>query len=216
MIVSCPSCKTKFAIDDALIKSRFQKMKCSRCHHIFSYEREPDVPEEAKAEEPEVKPPKRRLTVFLLVMLLLVAAAAGFYFYWVNYAGAGDTRLQIQKPEGQEIVLKDGRAFLINGYIHNGSTKARRFFRLRAKIFDRDGSPVGEKESLAGLVVTREEIQGVHKQEVQRRINEFRLAPIETFQADRDKELPFALIFTEGEFAKVKTFSVEIIDSPPL
>ena len=217
MIVSCPSCNTKFSVNDTLLKSPFQKMKCSRCHHVFVHQQETDLPEGTGPEEVAVRPKRRGLTIFLVVLLLLVAAAAaGFYLYRMNYLGASDARLQIQKAEGQEIIMKDGRAFLITGSAQNGSTKARKFFLLRAKIFGRDGTPMGEKESLAGLVLTKEEVQGMQKQDVLRRLNEFRLSPIETFQVERDKEVPFSLIFTNGEFGKVKTFSVEIIDSPSL
>lgn len=216
MIVSCPSCKTKFSLDDGLIRSPFQKMRCSRCHNVFVYQVEPGMLEEAMGENAPARPKKRGLTVFLFVLLLLVAAAAGGYFYWVNYLGANNGRLKIQKSEGQEIIIKDGRIFLITGFVWNGSTKARKFFLLRAKIFDGDDRPIAEKHSLAGLVLPKEELPGMQKQEALKRVNEFKMAPIETFQADRNKDLPFAILFVDGDFSKVKTFSVEVIDSPLL
>ena len=105
MIVTCPSCGRKFNLPDDAIKSPYQKLKCSRCSHIFMLTKE--EPEPAKA-EPAAKPvmngpatplagpksedleeerPRKRKGPIILVIALVVLAAlgGGFYYYWNEY-----------------------------------------------------------------------------------------------------------------------------------
>src|SRR5512138_3012822 len=69
MIITCPSCGRKFNLPDDAIKSPYQKLKCSRCSHVFMltkeepiHEEQPSVkvekqPAKPKPQEVELKPP---------------------------------------------------------------------------------------------------------------------------------------------------------------
>lgn len=47
MIIQCEQCQTKFRLDDAKIKGRGVKVRCSKCRHVFLVEREEPRPETA-------------------------------------------------------------------------------------------------------------------------------------------------------------------------
>lgn len=46
MIIVCPTCNTKFNIDDNKIKGKTVKLKCSKCGHMFTPSTEPPPPPE--------------------------------------------------------------------------------------------------------------------------------------------------------------------------
>lgn len=59
MIISCPSCNTKFNIDENKIKGKSVKLKCSRCGHMFAPLMEPvqeEKPDEALQKPQELSP----------------------------------------------------------------------------------------------------------------------------------------------------------------
>ena len=59
MIVTCENCKTRYNLDEKVIKESGSKVKCSKCHHMFTVykplpEEEPALElEEAPADRPE-------------------------------------------------------------------------------------------------------------------------------------------------------------------
>jgi predicted Zn finger-like uncharacterized protein len=223
MIVSCPSCKRKYRLEDNRSKTRYQKLRCSKCGHIFVHE-EAGLEERREEERvaslqweggPETeKRSHKRLLIFLICMVVLGGIAAGLYYYWQNYLGAGDRWLNIGKVEGQELIAKDGRVFFINGIVANGSTQPRKYILLRGKLFDKEGTVLGEQQAVAGMVLTREEIPNMRKTDLETKVNEFRLSRIETFSLDRKKEMPFSIVFLDGDFGQAKEFIVEITESP--
>lgn len=229
MIVTCPSCKRKYRIDDNLIKAPYQKMRCALCGHIFVFENEA-----AKAPEPEkpyFSPAERQeelfgqrekkqrwggpLLFFILVAVFLGLAVAGYY-YWVNYLGAGDKWLSIKKMEGQETVVKDGKVFFVKGAIANGSTKARKYVIVKARLFDNRGAVIGEHFGLAGLALTREEVESMRRAEIENRVSEFRKSSVTAFVLPKKKDLPFVVVFPDSYAGKPKEFTVEIVESPLL
>jgi predicted Zn finger-like uncharacterized protein len=222
MIVTCPSCKSKFRLEDGLVKSPYQKMRCSQCKHVFVYEQDfggkqgdqmPPAP--PVVEEGTGRRNGRRKVVVLAVSLgVLVVLALSFYVYWVNHLGAGDRWLRIQKMEGQETVLKDGWAFVIRGTVVNGSTKARKYLIVKAKLFDARGIVLGEHRTLAGLSFSKDEIQQMNMSEIQKRITDFKLSDVGVFVLHKNRELPFSIVFPEAYSGKTKEFSVEIVESP--
>lgn len=227
MVVTCPSCKRKYRIEENRIRAPFQKMRCSKCGHVFVYQKPGSVaptmeedaiqlPDEAETKEKKKSSKGHKgILISALAVLVVAAIGVGLYIYWQNYLGAGDRWLSIRKVEGQEIVVKDGRVFFITGTIANGSTKARKYVTLRAKLFDREGKVLTQQDALAGMALPREEVQQMRRAEIERKVSEFRLLAIETFMLDRHKELPFSITFFD-DFEKAKEFTVEIIESPLL
>ena len=51
MIIQCEKCKTKFRLDESLLKPEGSKVKCSICHHVFvAYPPQPPAEEISRAE----------------------------------------------------------------------------------------------------------------------------------------------------------------------
>jgi predicted Zn finger-like uncharacterized protein len=228
MIVTCPSCKRKYRIDDNLIKAPYQKMRCALCGHIFVFENEAAKAPEA---EPYFSPPERQEEIFgqqekrqrwggpvlfFVLVIVFLACAVGGYYYWVNYLGAADKWLSINKIEGQETAVKDGKVFFVKGAIVNGSTKARKYVIVKAKLFDNQGAVMGEHFGLAGLALSREEIASMRRAEIENRVSEFRKSNVMAFVLQKKKELPFVVVFPDSYAGKPKEFTVEIVESPLL
>jgi predicted Zn finger-like uncharacterized protein len=242
MIVTCPSCRRKFNLPDDAIKSPYQKLKCSRCSHIFMVTKEEQEPERAmkaepaesrtttrpavpEPEGPEAEAPRRRKgpIILLIVLVLLAVMGGGFYYYWMNYTdlfgipmGASDKRLSIKNLQGQEIVTKEGKVFFISGIVANDSTKPRKFLILRAKLFDKDGVVLSEKDVLAGLSFSKEAVTAMQKLDVEKKVNDFKLSGEENFRAGSKKQIPFSAVFFDEGFERAKEFTIEIIESPIL
>jgi predicted Zn finger-like uncharacterized protein len=232
--ITCPSCKTTFALDEALLKSPIQKMRCSKCGHVFVYEKEtPDAPAEPERhEEPAIAPvtevaaetpaeedrPKKKkgLLITLIVILVLAAVAAGIYYYWNEHLGVGDKWLRILKLQGQELITKEGKVFFISGAVLNGSTKPRKYVIVRTRLFDKESKMIAEKDSLAGLNIPKEELAGMWRLEMEKKINEFKQSKGEAFTVPAGREKPFSVVFFDDGLAPAKEFTVEITESPRL
>ena len=149
----------------------------------------------------------------LFAILLLALLCVGGYLYWSNYMGAGDRWLRIGRLEGQEVAVHDGKVFLVTGVIANGSTKGRKSIVLRVKLFDGQGRVIKEKDSLAGMLLSRQQIAALQKSDVEKRVAAFKLSPPETFRVEAGREIPFSVPFCEDDLGKVKEFAVQIIQS---
>jgi predicted Zn finger-like uncharacterized protein len=56
MVIACPQCSTRFRVPDHLIGDKPVKLRCSKCKHVFRYERPPaDRPSHPRM--PVVRPP---------------------------------------------------------------------------------------------------------------------------------------------------------------
>jgi predicted Zn finger-like uncharacterized protein len=229
MIVTCPTCKRKYRIDDTVIKAPYQKMRCASCNNIFVFENEavkapePETPYFSPHERQEEifgKRAKKQRSIgpiiFVILVVVLLGLSVGSYYYWVNYYGAGDRWLSIQKMEGQETVVKDGKVFFVRGTIVNGSTKARKYVIVKAKLFDDRGAVIGEHFGLAGLGLSREQIESMRRAEIENRVAEFRKSNVAAFVLQKKKDLPFVVVFPDSYAGKPKEFTVEIVESPSL
>ena len=245
MIVACPACGRKFNLPDAAIKSPYQKLKCSKCSNIFMLTKEevhPTKAEQPPKENPpesgttasftvpehqareEVMPKSRKGLIALVIALVLLAAASGcFYYCWMNFTdlfgipmGASDKRLSIKNLEGQEIVTKEGRIFFISGTVFNGSTKPRKFLILRAKLFDKDGTVLAEKDVVSGLSFSKDKVGAMQKLDIEKTINDFKLSGEKNFQVGSGKQVPFSVVFFDEGLDRAKEFTIEIIESPIL
>lgn len=240
MTVTCPSCHTRYSVDEGRVKSAEQRMRCSRCGEIFvcgviAEGEQGDGGAEQTASQPsfaeiaaevgtgedqgeasaEKGMPKahRGVKTIIVVLIVLALLCVGGYFFWTNYMGAGDRWLRIGKLEGQEVVVQDGRVFLVTGVVSNGSTKGRKSIVLRVRLFDNEGKVMKEKELLAGMLLSRQQIPTLHKADIEKRVAAFKLSPAETFRVEAGKEIPFSVSFIDNDFGKAKEFSVQVIQS---
>jgi len=227
MTITCPSCKRKYRLQDALIRSPYQKMRCSRCGHVFIHGQKYSVQEDdAVAEKPLLSPPgivekevgkasgRKRVRVLIISIVIAVIVAVCGYYYWMNYLGASDKRLSIQKMEGLETVTRDGRAFFIKGVVLNRSTKPRKFVILKAKLFDEQRASMGERFVLAGLQLSKEEVEQMRKPDIEARVSEFRKSNVSAFVLQPSREMPFSIVFSDPYTGKPKEFTVEIMEAP--
>ncbi len=165
----------------------------------------------------------RKGPISLIIVLVLLALVGGGFYYWMNYSdlfgipmGASDKWLAIKDLEGQEIVTREGTVFLVSGKVFNGSTKARRFLILRAKLFDKDGKVLAEKDVVSGLSLSKDKVGSMQKLDIEKKVNDFKLSGEENFQLRSKKEVPFSVIFFDSSIEKAKEFTVEIVESPLL
>jgi predicted Zn finger-like uncharacterized protein len=219
MIVTCPSCKNKFRLQESLIKSPYQKMRCSQCNHVFVYEKKEGRVEQRPLlsgilEERETKKRSGLRRIGLIAAVIAVILAAYGYYYWTNYPGASDRWLKVQKTEGYETALRDGKAFLVKGMIYNGSTKPRAFVMLKARIFDDKGVVMGERAALAGLKMSQTDFEQMRRSDVEAKINEFRKSGGNAFILPSHNEVPFTIVFPDSYSLKPKQYSVEILEAP--
>ena len=224
MIVTCPACKRKYRLEEGLVKSPYQKMRCSRCGHVFV-----DHEDQGKAEENpltvaaptvlgagEAVPRRGNRSLILIVSVLVflgLVAAAG-YLYWMNYLGAGNKWLSIKKIEGQETIARDGRIFLINGAVVNGSTKPRKYVILKAKLFDERGAVIGQHLAVAGFPLSAGEIAQMEKSDIEKRVAAAANPAPGALALYPHKEVRFSIVFPGSYSGKPKEFTVEIVDSP--
>jgi hypothetical protein len=172
---------------------------------------------EPEVEEREQPARKRKGPVILgIVLLVLACLGAGFWYYWTEYLGAGDRWLAIKNLEGQEIVTKEDKVFFISGLVANGSTKPRKYLILRAKLYDKDGTVLAEKDIVAGLSLAREEVGALQKFDIEKKVNDFKLSAKEGFRVGSKQQIPFSVVFFDEGFEKAKEFTIEIVDSPLL
>lgn len=223
MIVTCPACKRKYRLEDSLVKSPYQKMRCSRCGHVFVNSQEGGGEEERRPDAPfpadgGAKKPFRlrsnKAVMFVVAILVLFGLAVGGYIYWMNYLGAGNNRLSIQKIEGQETIARDGRVFLVNGMVLNGSTRPRKFVILKAKIFDEQGAVIGQHLAVAGFPLSAGDIAQMSKADIEARVKEAQKPSPGSLVLYPHKEVPFSIVFPGPYTGKPKEFTVEIVDSP--
>ena len=108
MIITCPTCLTKFNLNDDRIPEGGAKVRCSKCQHVFPIQKSsplerdfsPDKTAPAAANEnlsprilrkvempPRTRPPARRFsltTVILIIILVLSGMAYGFFRAWAK------------------------------------------------------------------------------------------------------------------------------------
>ena len=229
MIITCPECKRKYRLEDSQVKAPYQKMRCSRCGHIFVYDGGRNLKTEEKvftgplsagpsafAETPVQKKSRKGLTALVVSILILLALAAGGWYAWTNHMGAGNRWLKLQNVEGQETVIRDGKIFLIRGTVANNSTKPRKYVILKAKLFDQQGTIIGEHLALAGLPLSSDEVRQMQKSGIEKKVADFRKASLSAFVLSPAKEMPFSIVFSDIYSGKLKEFSVEVIESPSL
>ena len=222
MVITCPACKRKYRIDERRLKPPYQKMRCSLCGHVFTYEQ--PVPEDEVL--PGMTPPRKARPaagkkrkagpLFAGIAALLVILAGLAYLYWANYMGASDKWLSLRNVEGQETVIADGKVFLIKGVIYNGSTKTRKYAILKARLFDEGGKVIGERFALAGLALTPDEVRNMSAPEIDKKVADFRLSSLSAFVLYKSKAIPFSVVFPGTYTSKPKEFTVEIMEAPLL
>ena len=131
MIISCPQCKTRYRLDDHLLKDQGNKVRCSRCRHVFLARPgegseapsvlESDIeagesaasPDRSSGTKSTARDPRRsgRKMLLLLCLLLLLLLLAGGYVYYPQLKASlpflGGTSLPTSLSQKQDDALSD-------------------------------------------------------------------------------------------------------------
>jgi len=222
MIVTCPACKRTYRLDDSLVKSPYQKMRCSRCGHIFvnlpdqgrSEENRSAGPSPLSGAERKSVPVRRGSLMLVASVLVFLGLVVAGYFFWVNDLGAGNRWLSIQRIEGQELVAKDGPIFLINGLVFNGSTKPRRRVILKGKLFDESAAVIGQQMAVAGAPFSTDGLASMMTSDIEERAAEATKSDPAALVLYPHKGMPFSIVVAGPYSGTPKEFTVEIVDSP--
>lgn len=227
MIITCPECKRRYRLEDSQVRAPYQKMRCSRCGHVFVYEGSLPLEMEERvfagplpsgpsvsAEKPVFRKNRKGLTALAVSILLILAIVACGWYAWVNYMGAGNRWLRLQNIEGQETAIRDGKVFLVRGTVANGSTKPRKYVILKAKLFDQEGAILAEHLALAGLPLSSDDVRQMDKSDIDKKIADFRKENLGAFVLPPNKDMAFSIVFPDTYSGKPKEFSVEIVESP--
>jgi predicted Zn finger-like uncharacterized protein len=222
MTITCPSCRSKYRLQDSLIKSPYQKVRCSQCGHVFVYNEKEKMKEDnpvfshpgiIEEEHTQKKRGIRGLYIGVLAALVVLILAS-YSYYWFNGPGASIGRLRIEKLEGNEVSAKDGGVLLVKGLIYNGSTKSRAFVMLKAKLFDATGAVLNEHAVLAGFQLSEADIEKMSKDDLESKVTAFRKTGGSSFVLQSSKKIPFTIVFMDSFPGKLKQYSVEILEAP--
>jgi len=96
----------------------------------------------------------------------------------------------------------------------NRSTKPRKYIIIKAKLFDDKKVSMGERFALAGLQLSKEEIQQMGKTDIDAKISGYRKSNINSFVLPSRKEMPFSIVFADPYYGRPNEFSVEIVEAP--
>jgi hypothetical protein len=176
---------------------------------ILSVFTHPGIIEEEKAQ----KKGKIRSSHIGMLVVLFVVILASFGYYWFEHIGASIGRLRVEKIEGIETFAKDGSVFLIRGSVYNGSTKSRAFVMLKAKLFDAAGTVLNERADIAGIQLSKAEIQKMNKEDIETKLALLKKVGDGSFVLKSRKTIPFTIVFLDTFPGKLKSYQVGILEA---
>lgn len=169
MIISCPSCNTRFVVSPTAIPLAGRNVRCARCQHQW-FQKGEEVSRNAEVLEPNVRParptkpaalppPKKKATapvwmkaaaacmafVFVIAALMIFEKPlrAGGLETVYSLAGAPDSS-GMTFSELKILVLPGSKenTVKVSGKIYNGAEVARRLPGVRVTLLDENHLPV--------------------------------------------------------------------------
>jgi len=185
-----------------------------------------DVPLE---ELGEIKPSGKRSTlmpVLLIILLLVVLGGGGWYLYNSGQSGifnsivekikglSEKTNITLFNLKNEQEPALDGKFFAVRGMIQSKRDKPVRFVPLRIKIFNDKNKPILTGQTIAGEVLSAEQISKMSVQNVMKKQHAF----VESNKKakgilDAGKKLPFLFLFDLSRFPRklAKSFQIEVV-----
>ncbi len=181
---------------------------------------------------------RRGPSLVFVILVILVLFLFGFFYLWTESGTSGSTSSLLEYPlqkvtslwqkivgsekeglifrdlSGYEEKIEEVPLFVIEGKVNNQSKVAKKHIKVRVAIFDEKKVKMGEKETVCGRMVSREELSKL---------------PVTFFKGEMtirpktDKEMitppgktsPFMVVF-KNLSTPPKEFQVEILEAPSL
>lgn len=220
MIITCPECLTKFALDENRIPEGGAKARCSRCQHVFEVLR-PAPPE--KPSPPVKAPPKERLPsrfpllTFLIAILILAGAGFGAFFLWeraddLKKAGLSFSALRQYlglRNEAEGVIALEkvrgyyienallARIFVIEGQAVNQWREARSFIKVKGALLDAKGTKVKEKEAYCGNILSEKDLRELPLAAIEKSLSSQFGESFSNVNIPPQKSVPFMIVFPD-------------------
>ncbi|MFP4476112.1 MAG: DUF3426 domain-containing protein [Desulfatibacillaceae bacterium] len=171
------------------------------------------------------------LKVVLLLLLLVVAAGLGVFFYMpgilpsfltgggqAEEAGVVDPgNMKIELVRVQESFATDrtgSLVFVINGTIRNDYETARKQIRVRGRLFDAQGNPVGTSTAYVGNKLTEQDISNMNPEAIRQQMNSRNGVNNVNDNVAPGQLVPFSLVFFNLP-ENLAEYAVEVTTSMP-
>ena len=225
MVITCESCGTKFRLNPERLNKPRNKVRCSKCRHVFTIER-PDedglihieisdeessfipgaAPDEFVGNAPE-KPQgwvtKKKIMIggaaaFLVVAILL------FIFGPLNSLTGKKLPVPPPKPvvtitdSVQAYYLENaysGQVLVIEGEVLNESSKPVSFVMIEGKLFDSKDAVAQTQRCYVGNSFTRKEISNLKLTDIQERMMNREGKDLKNVRIPPAAKAPFMLVF---------------------
>lgn len=183
----------------------------------------------------DFSPPKRRKSgrkglLAGLVLVLLLLAGAGVYFLQPGLLGlkpaasfAPDQSEPAVREGAAQIALenvrqyfvpneKEGQLFIIEGKAVNRFPEARELIRLKASLYDKQGTEVASQEFMCGNVVSLYQLQVSSRQDIEQALAAKVGILTNNTNIQPGASVPFMVVFFKAP-ESVEEFGLEVIQS---
>lgn len=231
MIVQCEKCNTRYRLDLHRIAGTSARVRCSRCQHVFTVQRDPEtmpaeetfMPEQAAAPIRERRKTGKGFLLFLVFLLFIVAGIAlWLYVPWPPGGkspsdNAGIELLHLVETRGYFVDnLKAGQLFVIEGRVRNDFPEPRRGIRLRARLYTADGQATQQLDFYAGRLFRAEQLRTLPLAELHRLLQQSPGGQKSGQPVAPGQEVSFAVPFGNlPDLSRLSDYSVEILASRP-
>lgn len=239
MIVTCPSCSTKFNLPDTQAAPG-AKLRCSVCKHVFllSEGTQPKTISMEPAPQPVDMPEPRKksgsMTGILVTLILLCLVAGGTWWAWTYTPLFDSVKAMITPPKKEDpvelvknIALRGVRQYnisneklgnisVVEGKTVNGFNQPRELIRIEAALYDASGNALVSKQQLAGTSLSLFQLQVLGEQELEEALaNKIDIMAYNT-NVTPGGEVPFMVVFYNPP-DNATEFGVKVIDAriPP-
>lgn len=174
----------------------------------------------------------KKYSLFLLLAAIVVLIAAGYYFYpsWSSflpfYKVNNSQSVLNQKEVKPSRFLKNidfknvqqylvqnkklGQLLVIEGKVVNNADVSRERIKLKATLYDRNGTVVNSKEFFCGKQIPSQKLQEINQQELKAILNSGVKESNTSKRIQPGEEVPFMCIFANPS-AELSEFSLQAI-----
>lgn len=227
MIVECQSCHTKFELDPSQVRKGGSQVRCSKCKSLFFVKKPGNfrpTPSTSSLNSSRRKQRKYWWVIFLVTVIL--GSGLGLFIAYEKrvlvFEYLKSLAYRDYDPGNRKMTLSDvkgffeennhaGKMFIIKGIAINGYDKTRSFIKIKAKLFNSEGSPVMEKEVICGNTVSDHELKVLPLQDIYSKLSVNDKTVVNT---SPQQSTPFALVFHNLP-KDLAEFGVEVLSSQP-
>ncbi len=240
IVITCESCGAQFRLDSARLTKPENKVRCTKCRHVFSVER-PDedsliyievsegedafIPGSIPQPAP-VAPPARSFfsARTALLILLPVMAILGITFYYTSetlFSGSAGKSVS-REPLQPTVTILDtvqafylenihvGQVLVIEGEVLNESNKPVSFVLIEGKLYANNEKVSQIQRCYSGNSLTRKDISNLKLSEIQDRMMNREGKNLKNVRIPPAAKVPFVLVF--HNLPEINTLSNYTVD----